>query len=193
MGAPLCGAGAQHTVIAEFLACGAKQGQQGDAEGGYQPEAVAAGRGAEVDLAHAHAEARILSISEPALDAPAPGVELDEVGGWQLGAAGQAPGLLHVLGLHADDGGNGVAIGGDGGTAQDACAAALADPVGSVPGLAVGGGDRDVAAEADDEVELQLFGQQPVELAVAEAAVGNEADLDPDEQRLGRRTSAWYS
>ena len=77
-------------------------------------------------------------------------------------------------------------IGGDGGTAQDACAAALADPVGGGPGLAVGGGDRDVAAEADDEVELQLFGQQPVELAVAEAAVGNEADLDPDGQRLGQ-------
>ena len=69
---------------------------------------------------------------------------------------------------------------------SDAGAAALADPVGSVPGLAVGGGDRDVAAEADDEVELQLFGQQPVELAVAEAAVGNEADLDPDGQRLGQ-------
>src|SRR4051794_31240206 len=33
-----------------------------------QPEAVAAGRGADVDLAHAHAEARVLGISEPALN-----------------------------------------------------------------------------------------------------------------------------
>ena len=96
------------------------------------------------------------------------------------------PATLHVLGLHAEDGGDGVGVGGDGGTAQDACAAALADPVSSVPGLAVGGGDRDVAAEADGEVELQLFGPQPVELAVAKAAVGNEADLDSDGQRFGQ-------
>jgi hypothetical protein len=68
------------------------------------------------------------------------------------------PATLHGLGLHADDGGDGVGVGGDGGTAQDAGAAALADPFGGGPGLAVGGGDCDVAAEADDEVELQLFG-----------------------------------
>ena len=85
------------------------------------------------------------------------------------------PATLHVLGLHADDGGDGVGVGGDGGTAQDAGAAALADPVSSVPDLAVGGGNRDVAAEADDEVELQLFGQQPVELAVAEAGATRES------------------
>src|SRR3954462_2995840 len=120
----LSGAGAPHTVGAEVLTYGAEQGQQGDAEGGDEPEAVAAGRGAEVNLAHAHAEARVLGISEPALDAPAPGVELDEVNGWWVGAAGQAPGLLHGLGLHADDGGHGVGVGGDGGTTQDAGAAA---------------------------------------------------------------------
>ena len=44
VGAPLCGASAEHTVVAEFLACGAEQGQKGNAEGGDQPEAVAAGR-----------------------------------------------------------------------------------------------------------------------------------------------------
>jgi hypothetical protein len=38
--------------------------------------------------------------------------------------------------------------------------------------LAIGGGDRDVAAKADDEVELQFLGQHPIELVVAEAAIG---------------------
>jgi hypothetical protein len=96
------------------------------------------------------------------------------------------PATLHAFGLHANNSGNGVGVGGDGGTTQNARAAALADPVGGGLGLAIGGDDRDVAAEADDEIELQLFGQQPVELAVTEAAVGHEADLDPDGQRLGQ-------
>src|SRR3954467_11151290 len=84
------------------------------------------------------------------------------------------PATLHVRGLYADDGGDRVGTGGDGGAAQDAGAAAHGDPVGGGPGLAVGRGDRDVAAEPYDEVELQLLGQQPVELAVAKAAVGDE-------------------
>src|SRR4051794_2284231 len=75
------------------------------------------------------------------------------------------PATLHAFGLHANNGGNGVGVGGDGGTTQNARAAALADPVGGGPGLAIGGGDRDVAAAADDDVKRQLFGQQPVDLA----------------------------
>src|SRR4051812_8436316 len=45
VGAPFSGAGAQHTVVAKVLACGTEQGQQGDAKGGDQPEAVTAGPG----------------------------------------------------------------------------------------------------------------------------------------------------
>jgi hypothetical protein len=50
----------------------------------------------------------------------------------------------------------------------------------------VAGRKRDVAVEADDKVELQVLGQQPVGLAVAEAAVGDEADRDRNWQRFGR-------
>src|SRR5208282_5879488 len=52
--------------------------------------------------------------------------------------------------------------------------------------FAGGGGDGDVAAEADDVVETQLFGQRPVELLVAEAAVGDHAHLDVGRQQFGQ-------
>jgi len=38
--------------------------------------------------------------------------------------------------------------------------------------------DHDVAAKADDEVELQFPGQHPIELVVAEAAIGHDAHTD---------------
>ena len=50
----------------------------------------------------------------------------------------------------------------------------------------IGGGDGDVAAEADDVVELQFLGQQPVELVVAEAAIGHDAHLDVGRQEFGQ-------
>lgn len=40
------------------------------------------------------------------------------------------------------------------------------------------GGHGDVAAEADDVVEIQLFGEHLVELLIAEAAAGGNAYLD---------------
>jgi hypothetical protein len=49
-------------------------------------------------------------------------------------------------------------------------------------GAGYGGGDGDVAAEADDVVEAQLLGQHPVELLVTEAAVGDHAHLDVSRQ-----------
>jgi len=49
-----------------------------------------------------------------------------------------------------------------------------------------GGGDGDVAAEADDVVETQLLGQHPVELLVTEAAVGDNAHLDVGGQQFGQ-------
>ena len=49
-----------------------------------------------------------------------------------------------------------------------------------------GGGDGDVAAEADDVVEAQFLGQHPVELLVTEAAVGDNAHLDVGRQQFGQ-------
>src|SRR5271165_6368196 len=51
--------------------------------------------------------------------------------------------------------------------------------------FAIGGGYRDIAAEADDEIELQFLGQHPVGLSTAEAAVGDNADLHIGGQHLG--------
>jgi len=58
-----------------------------------------------------------------------------------------------------------VAGGGDFRVAQHTRPPAFADPIGGEPGLAVGGADVDVAAEANDVSEaqaLQEFGSGPV-------------------------------
>jgi len=52
--------------------------------------------------------------------------------------------------------------------------------------FAIGRGDRDVAAKPDDMVEVKLLGRQPVELMIAEAAVGDDADLDLRRQDLSQ-------
>ena len=47
-------------------------------------------------------------------------------------------------------------------------------------------GHRDVATEADDVVEFQLLGQHPVELLIAEPAIGHDAHLDVRRQGIGQ-------
>ena len=91
-----------------------------------------------------------------------------------------------MLRPHADHGGDRIRLGGDGRTAQCSRATAGANPIGRGPRLAIGGGDRDVATEADDEVELQFLGQHPVELVVAEAAIGHDAHTDIGGQDFGQ-------
>ena len=48
------------------------------------------------------------------------------------------------------------------------------------------GGHRDVAAEANDVAEFQLLGQHPVQLLVAEPALGYDAHLDVARQSLSQ-------
>jgi len=94
-------------------------------------------------------------------------------------------GLLHVLLLNTHDGPDLILLGGDHGAAHGARPSVRADPGRRRAGLPAGRGDADIAAEADDVVEVQFLGQQPVELLVAEAAIGQDADLDVGRQYLG--------
>ena len=159
-----------------------------------QPQPISPGRRADMHRSHPHAEAEVLGVAQTALDLPSLAVEVDQrLGGFIGGAGGQAPRLFHVLRLHADHGGDLIALGCHRGAAQHPRATAGADPVGGGARLAVGGGDRDVAAKADDEVELQLLGQHPVELLVAEAAIGHDAHRTSAGRISARRTSTWYS
>ena len=87
---------------------------------------------------------------------------------------------------HADHGGDRIRLGGDRRAAQCSRATTGANPIGRRARLATGGGDRDVAAKADDEVELQFLGQHPVELVVAEAAIGHDAHPDIGGQDFGQ-------
>src|SRR4051812_4964344 len=77
-----------------------------------------------------------------------------------------------------------VAFGSERGAAQGVCTPARPDPCRGGARLAIGRSDRDVAAKPDDVVEVKLLGQQPVELVIAEAAVGDDADLDLRRQDL---------
>src|SRR5271166_4031545 len=71
-----------------------------------------------------------------------------------------------------DHGSNLVSIGRHHGAAQNGCTPAWRNPARGGARLAVRRRHGDIAAEADDVVELQFLGQYPVELLVAEAAIG---------------------
>ena len=96
-----------------------------------------------------------------------------------------APRLLHLLVLHAQRGADLVAFGRHCGATQDARPSAAADPAGHGAHLAVGGHHRDVAAGADDEVEPPPLSQHPIEFLIAEATVGDDANLDVGGQGIG--------
>ena len=94
--------------------------------------------------------------------------------------------MLHIRILDTDHASHPVAIGGDLGAAQHPGASAGLHPVGRGARLTGGAGHGDVATEADDVVEIQLFGQHLVQFLIAEAAVGHDAHLDPRRQQLGQ-------
>ena len=60
----------QQAIIAKGFPGGAEQGQQRDGQCVQQPQPVAPRGGTDTDRAHAHAEADILCVAEPALDIP---------------------------------------------------------------------------------------------------------------------------
>src|SRR5271167_2664416 len=53
-------------------------------------------------------------------------------------------------------------------------------------GDAAGSRHLDIAAEAYDVLEVQFLGQQPVEILIAEASIGDDADADPRRNDLGQ-------
>src|SRR6202162_5414439 len=140
-----------------------------------------------MDRPQTHAEAQIFGIAQSAFNPPTTTVQAGQLLGGCIGAAGgQAPSLLHIRILNADDGCYRVAIGGDRGAAQHTCASASLHPGGSGASFATGGGYRNVAAEADDVVEIQFFSQHLVKLLITEAAIGNDTYLDPCWQQFGQ-------
>ncbi len=75
-----------------------------------------------------------------------------------IGAAGgQTRGLLHLRILNADHAAYPVAIGGEIGAAQHTGSSAGLYPLSRGGGLHGGAGRSDIAAEANDEVKIQLF------------------------------------
>jgi hypothetical protein len=88
---------------------------------------------------------------------PALGVIVHDHARARLGVAGgQTPGLLHVLGLDADDRPDLVAARCDLGVAQLARSSARPDPCGGGARFAIGRADMDVAAKPDDVGEANV-------------------------------------
>ena len=122
-----------------------------------------------------------------AVDLPTLGVQADQgPRGFVGGARRKAPRFFHAFRPHTDHGGDRIRLGGDRSTAQGSRATAGANPIGRRACLAIGGGDRDVAAKADDKVELQFLAQHPIELVVAEAAIGHDAHAHIGGQDFGQ-------
>ena len=98
-------------------------------------------------------------------------------------AGGDAPGLLHPLGVDANDGADFAPGGGDLDVAQHARPPAGADPIRRLPRLAAGGGHLDVAAKTNGVVEAEAL-QKREQLDVAEASIGQDRHGDALGQAL---------
>ena len=94
--------------------------------------------------------------------------------------------MFHAGVLNTNHGSHWIAIGGDRGAAQHARASTGLHPGGSGAGFTGHDSDCNVAAEADDVVKMQLFCERLVEFLIAEAAVGDDANLGIWRQQLGK-------
>ena len=104
------------------------------------------------------------------------GVVVDQHRGRCLAiAGGQAPRLLHVFGMHADDRADRLTLRRDAGVAQFASASTLAHPIGRGLGLSIGVGNLDIATEADNVIKAKLT-EKGKQLLVAEATVGQNSN-----------------
>ena len=105
MRSALAGVGFEQAIESQAFASGAEQCQEDDRQRAQQPEAVTSLRIGDTQCAHAHAEAKILFVAEPRLDGPPFGVVVDDLARGAIAeAGGDAPGLLHPLGVDANDG-----------------------------------------------------------------------------------------
>ena len=164
MSAPFGGVGLEVPIVAQLFSCGAQKRQQDHCEGIDQPQAVSPVRRADMHRSEPHAEAEILCVAETALDLPTLGIQLDQGPRGFVGSSGpQGTTALSCLSPARTT----VATGYAWAVPQHRAGFARdrrRQPNGRGPRLAIGGGDRDIAAKADDEVELQFLAQHPIEL-----------------------------
>ena len=94
-----------------------------------QQQTIAAHRLADARSRQSHAEAQVLGVTELRLDRPAPGVVVDQCRCCRVPLpARQTPRFFHVLGVHADDSADELALCGYARTGELAGAPALAHP-----------------------------------------------------------------
>ena len=126
-------------------------------------------------------------VSEAGLNAPTFSIGRHQLfGSIRCGAGGQTPGFLHAFGVDADDGAHLIAVSRDKGVAQGAGSSTHSNPIRSRARLTLGGGHGDIAAEPDQIVEFQLFGQNPIQLLIAEPTIRYDQDFNIRRQRLGK-------
>jgi len=118
----------------------------------------------------------ILGHAEAALDAPALAVKpLQKADGRVPVTGGQVPGALHGGVADAQHGADRVVFGRHHRVAQQCRPSVFPHPTDSRARFAIRCHPPDIAAEADDVVEAQFLGQHPIQLSVAEAAIGDNA------------------
>src|SRR5450759_1732143 len=88
-----------------------EEGQKSRGQGIDKPQTITAFGRADAALSHAEPKARILGIAEGELDHPALGILGQQALGLYVFETGtKTPGSLHVLGLYANNGTDGITI-----------------------------------------------------------------------------------
>src|SRR4051794_12129249 len=109
---------------------------------------------------------------------------IDQRGSHRLAiAASQAPRLLHAFGMHANHSPNSLALRRHTRITQLAGPSALASPRRRRLALSIGGGDMDVATEADNVAEAEPV-EKGKQLLIAEAAIGQNGDATARRQQF---------
>jgi hypothetical protein len=177
-GAALDGVDLEHPVHAALLAGGAEQGEQRVRDRREQQQTVATRGCPDVRRRQAQPEAQVLLVAERLLDREPAAVELHDLRGGLVGERGrEAPRLLHLRGVHHDDGRHLRTAARDARVAQHRGAAALGQPRRRRLRLTSFVLDLDHAAKANDEVPPERL-QQAIELLIPEAAVREHRDAD---------------
>ena len=188
--ARLAGVRFQQAIHAKAFAHRAKQRQQGCGEGADQQQPIAALRLTDARRRQAHAEAQVLGIAELRLNRPPSGIVVDQRRRRRVPLAGrQAPGLLHIFRLHADDGADLLTPRGHPRVKKLAGTPTLAHPFRGGLGDADRVGDVDVAAEPDHVAEAQ-FARKGEQLLIAEAAIGEDGDVAAGGHEFGQPPQA---
>src|ERR1035437_5240973 len=167
----------------------AEEGQKSRGQGIDEPQTITPFGRADAALSHAKTKARILGIAEGRLDPPALGILGQQALGLYVFETGtKTPRSLHVLGLYANSGTDGITIRRPRTASKNAHPATSAYPIRGAARLAFGRRDLDIAAETYEVIELQFVRQHLIKFVIAKTAIATIRTSTSEGSASARRT-----